>query len=442
MDEKALVYEFSRISGEANVEFHPEGFQEYAVDGKTPRIVVSPGTVGELSRILRLCHETWAAVIPWGGGTKISLGNIPRACDVVVRLDRFNRIVEHDDANLTATVEAGVRLADLQRTLGERRQFLAVDAPFPERSTIGGIVSTNTTGPRRLAYGGIRDLVIGIKAVLPTGEAIKGGGKVVKNVAGYDMCKLYVGSLGTVGIITEVTFKMAPLPEEEKTLIAWGPDSERAFQLVDLLLASKLLPSAVEVVNPAAANALCSPLGIPGITDSYAVLVAAAGFRESVDRHIRDLRRMAAEAGLAAEVLEEDQHQRVWDAVRNFGYEGAILSVKVSVPIAAVPAAFALLREAAEALPDVRILSHAASGILLVTATPADHALAEHYALRVQEEVRRLAGHAVVLSAPLELKAHLDVWGRPPSGIQLMRRLKEQFDPKGILNPGRFIDRL
>jgi glycolate oxidase FAD binding subunit len=170
--------------------------------------------------------------------------------------------------------------------------------------------------------------------------------------------------------------------------------------------------------------------------------VAAAGFRESVDRHIRDLRRMAAEAGLAAEVLEEDQHQRVWDAVRNFGYEGAILSVKVSVPIAAVPAAFALLREAAEALPDVRILSHAASGILLVTATPADHALAEHYALRVQEEVRRLAGHAVVLSAPLELKAHLDVWGRPPSGIQLMRRLKEQFDPKGILNPGRFIDRL
>lgn len=442
MDERALAQEFSAVAGEVNVEFHPEGFQAYAVDGKAPRIVVSPGTVEELSQILRLCHDAGAAVIPWGGGTKIWLGNIPRACDVVVRMERFNRIVEHDDANLTATVEAGVRLADLQRRLGERGQFLAIDAPLPERSTVGGIVATNTTGPKRLAYGGVRDLVIGIKAVLPTGEAIKGGGKVVKNVAGYDMCKLYVGSLGTVGIITEVTFKMAPLPEEGKTLVAWGSARDRAFRLVDLLLASKLLPSAVEVLNPAASETLLTPLDVPAVNHSYTVLVAAEGFREAVDRHIRDLRGMATEAGLSSDVLEGDRHQRVWDAVRNFGYEGTTLSVKVSVPIAAVPTAFALLSEAAEAPPDVRILSHAASGILLVTATPADHTLVEHYVLRVQEEAWRLAGHAVVLSAPLELKAHLDVWGRPPSGIHLMRRLKEQFDPKGILNPGRFVDRI
>ncbi|MDR7434021.1 MAG: FAD-binding oxidoreductase [Armatimonadota bacterium] len=442
MDYRALAREFSAIAGEAHVTFHPEGFQAYAIDGKTPQIAVSPGDVEELSRILRLCQDSGAAVIPWGGGTKISLGNIPRACDVVVRLDRLNRIVEHDDANLTATVEAGIRLSDLQRTLGQRGQFLAIDAPFPERSTIGGIVATNTTGPRRLAYGGVRDLVIGIKAALPSGEVIKGGGKVVKNVAGYDMCKLYVGSLGTVGIITEVTFKMAPLPEEGKTLVAWGAGRDRAFRLVDLLLASKLLPCAVEVMNPVVTGHALAPLDVQVTDHPYGVLIASEGFRESVDRHIRDLRSMAKEAGLSYDVLEDERHRRVWEAVRNFGYGGGGLSIKVAVPISATPAAFSVLEEVRGNLPELQVLSHAASGILLAVATPSDLGLAEEFARRVQEESRRLGGHAVILSAPVELKARLDVWGEPPAGIHLMRRLKEQFDPKGILNPGRFVDRI
>jgi len=226
----------------------------HAVDGLVPHIRCAPEDTSQLSAALRICGESGAAVIPWGGGTAMHWGNPPTHADVVVSLEHLNRLVEHDDANLTATVQAGMCVAPLQDLLAARRQFLAIDPPDPRHATIGGTVAANINGPRRLAYGGVRDLVIGMKMVLASGEQIKAGGKVVKNVAGYDMCKLFVGSLGTLGIITEVTFKMAPLPETFGTIMARGSLAQAA-QLIDALLASTLTPAAVTVVGGGVATA-------------------------------------------------------------------------------------------------------------------------------------------------------------------------------------------
>ncbi len=179
----------------------------HRIDGITPRLVTTPASAEQVGAVLSACSESQATVIPWGGGTAMALGNPPRRADVVIKLGKLNRVIEHDSANLTVTAQCGMTLNALHSSLAAQKQFVPIDAPFPACATLGGIVAANLNGPRRSFYGSVRDLVIGMKVVLASGEPIKAGGKVVKNVAGYDMCKLFVGSLGTLGIITEVTFE-------------------------------------------------------------------------------------------------------------------------------------------------------------------------------------------------------------------------------------------
>src|SRR3989454_10715790 len=275
-----------------------------AVAGLVPQIRCGPGDPSQLSAALRICGESGAAVIPGGGGRAMPGGTPPTHADVVVSLERLNRLVEHDDANLTATVQAGMSVAPLQDLLAPGRLCLGIDPPDPRHSTIGGTVAANINGPRRLAYGGVRDLVIGMKMVLASGEPIKAGGKVVKNVAGYDMCKLFVGSLGTLGIITEVTFKMAPLPETFRTIVARGSLAQAA-QLIDALWASALTPAAVTVVG----GDVATTAGLGAAEASIAVL--AEGFEEAVARHVRDIQTMAGQLRLATDMLDGDAHRWV-----------------------------------------------------------------------------------------------------------------------------------
>ena len=233
----------------ANLVSHESGvLTAHAVDGKTPALVCSPAAPEQVATVLLICAEAKAAVSPWGGGTMISVGNLPRETCVAMELTGMNRAIEHDHANLTVTVQSGITLAALREILSRRQQFLPFDAPRPAQTTIGGTVAVNINGPRRGCYGGIRDLVIGMKVALITGAQIKAGGKVVKNVAGYDMCKLFTGSLGTLGVITEVTVRVAPIAETTATIIASGSFDE-VVEFVDRLSQSPLLPAAVVLMN-------------------------------------------------------------------------------------------------------------------------------------------------------------------------------------------------
>jgi glycolate oxidase FAD binding subunit len=428
-----LTTALHRALGSGGVQLAPGALRACTVDGITPHVRIAPADVEQIAAALRLCAEHAAAVVPWGGGTAMHWGNVPRHADVALSLERLTELVEHDDANLTATVQAGVPLASLQESLGRRKQFLAVDAPRPQRATVGGIVAANTNGPRRMFYGSVRDLVIGMKVVLADGTPIKAGGKVVKNVAGYDMCKLFVGSLGTLGVITEATFKMAPEPETAKTVLARGSLAQAA-QLAREVFASPLIPAAVAIVH----GEVAVSAGFPG--ESVSVAVWAEGFDEAVSRHVRDVTNMAERGGMAADVLDGAAHLRLWEVLRDFGADGmAPAAVRVTVPPAAVMDVIAAVQQPQDGAP-ARFVAHAGAGTVWLTVT--DAASAPAWIARLTPMAAERHGHVVLGSAPPEVKRKLDVWGPPPPTLSLMKDLKSQFDPHGLLNPGRFVARL
>jgi glycolate oxidase FAD binding subunit len=391
----------------------------YSIDDKIPIIVCHARSEEEVSAVLRLCAESDAAVVPWGGGTFMKLGNLPRRLDVVLALDRLSRLIEHDDANLTATVEAGVTASAFQRALAERRQFLPVDPPRPERATLGGLAAANINGPRRGFYGGMRDLVIGMKMVLAGGERVKTGGKVVKNVAGYDLAKLFIGSLGTLGVVTELTFRVSPRPETAASFVAAGP-LERCARFAKQVSDSPLLPTAVVIA---------------GASDERECRAVAwvEGFEEALARHLRDLGAIAGRCGLAADALRDAAPEGLWQQICGFGWsEEGILS-RIVVPagtVGAVVAQFAAMNGSAGPM---RYMSHANAGTIWVL-----HPTVDSYA-KLAAIAREHGGNAIAAAAPAIVKQKLDVWGEPPPSLPLMQEIKRQFDPESILNPGRFI---
>src|SRR5919109_2258530 len=222
----------------------------YRVDGRAPWAVVIPGDVDQVGAVLALAHREGLAVVPWGGGTTMALGHPPERLDFVLSLARLNRVLAHEPADLTATVQAGITIAALSAGLGRRRQWWPLDPPLAAAATVGGVLATNTSGPKRLLYGTARDLLIGITVVHADGTISKAGGKVTKNVTGYDMMKLYTGSLGTLAVIAEATLKLRPLPPGQQLIWSTFASREAAAETAQRLLAEGLLPNAVELVNP------------------------------------------------------------------------------------------------------------------------------------------------------------------------------------------------
>jgi glycolate oxidase FAD binding subunit len=231
------------------VELGRAGTPMDAIAGIVPSFVFEPGDEQEASLILRNADRDGLSVIPAGGGTKVDWGNPPRRADVMLSTRRLNRVIEHAWADLTVTVQAGCTIANLQRTLAQHGQRLAVDPLWPERATIGGILSTNDSGALRLAYGALRDLIIGVTLVLADGTIASSGGKVVKNVAGYDLPKLVTGGLGTLGVITRVVFRLHPLPRNSRTLSISVPDAAAMQRVISAILSAQLAPAAVQARN-------------------------------------------------------------------------------------------------------------------------------------------------------------------------------------------------
>lgn len=400
-----------------------------AVDEKEPALICFPENGGQVSAALRICMESAAAVTPWGGGTAMRIGNLPRQVDVIVDLAKLNRVIEHDQANLTATVQSGITLAALQRTLASQKQFLPFDPPYSERSTVGGIVAANLNGPRRSCYGSVRDLVIGMKVALATGEHVKSGGKVVKNVAGYDMCKLFVGSMGTLGIITEVTLRMAPSPETAATFTGFG-NLPQLIELAAELAHSTLLPAAVVISNRQASA------GGEMARSGWKLAVWCEGFQETVARHISDIGSMAERIGVSSETSEDASHEKFWDEVRDFPLHAGRLVYRVTVPRASVAEILTTVQgwESADFSP--ALVGDPAAGVLWIAAAANQPAAARFATLTSLAAQHR--GYAIMFAAPDALKKDVDVWGPTPPAFFLMREIKQRFDPKGLLNSGRF----
>jgi len=414
-----LAQKLAAELGAGAIVANSERLAEYAVDGKLPALLCLPAHREQLGAALRLCAENQATVIPWGGGTAMAHGNPPRRVDVVLGTERLHRVIDHDHANLTVTVECGITLDRLQQQLAQERQFAPFEPPFAERATVGGTIAANLNGPRRSCYGSVRDLVIGMKVTLISGEQIKAGGKVVKNVAGYDMCKLFAGSLGTLGVITEATLRLAPLAESATTLIAGGT-FEQARRLAAAVEGSPLLPSAVF-------------LSQEKTPEKWRLAVRCEGLVEMVERCRRELAALAAEANASAELLNPAAQNEFWRAAQNLPLANSRLTFRVTVPRGEVFSCAEALRRR----PDSSIAADLPSGTIWLSCAPSRSALERFTELAALARARR--GHAIIFAAPGALKQGWEVWGESPPGFSLMRRIKREFDPQELLNPGRFL---
>ncbi len=435
-----LSHQLEHIVGGEHVLRSPSA--EYAVDGRMPRLVVFPADGEEVARIVRAIGEAGATVVPRGGGTKMTIGNIPHRAGVVLCLSRLNDIVEHDVDNLTVTVQAGLTLSELQKALALKGQFLPLDPPQAEKATVGGVVAANASGPKRLRYGSARDLVLGMGVVLADGQAIGMGGKTVKNVSGYDLDKLFIGSLGSLGLIVEVTLRLLPLPEETGTLLASFSRLSQATALAARILDSELLPVSMELLNGLAAGAASISTG-----DEYVLLFGLEGSPETVSRQVEQLATLCQEAE-AAEVrsLAGEEEGALWEAVRDL--LPAVLSPqaaagKASLPISEVDSFVKDVQDMAAAHGlAAHVQARAGLGLVYVVLSGEGSSAVEKL-VGACRQMGSLAvkpgGHWVLEAAPRPVKEQVEVWGPPRPEWALMQTLKARFDPQNVLNPGRFV---
>jgi glycolate oxidase FAD binding subunit len=448
LSDEALVQRLSGLVGPEHVVAGPPA-SSYAVDHQVPRAVVLPGSVEAVSAVMAFASAEGLKVVPRGSGTKMALGGIPERVDLVLTLSRLNGVVDYEPGDMTATFQAGVLLRDAQAVLGRNQQFIGLDPPYGDRATLGGIVATNSSGPRRLRYGASRDLVIALRVVHADGKVTRAGAKVVKNVTGYDLNKLYIGSLGTLGVIVEVTFRLHPVPPVEQTLVARFESVDAARQAVGRILDSPVVPSAVELFNAEASRRVADQAGVPWSGESYSLAVAIGSVRpEAVEAQLETVGRLCRDAGSAdARTLAGPGHDAFWRATQDFILGDGLRSVlKATVVPTKLAQAVRVGEEvAAQQGLGLGVVSEAGSGIVRYYLTGGS-ASPERFPQGVAEAVSRLRafageaeGNLVVLEAPLEVKKRVDVWGLAEKALPLMQRPKAEFDPQRILNPGRFV---
>ncbi|MFQ5872844.1 MAG: FAD-binding oxidoreductase [Dehalococcoidia bacterium] len=426
---------------------HPTGTASYTVDGRSPEAVVFPNTVEELSTLLSAAEGDGKAVVPWGAGTQMGLGNLAGRVGLVVGMSRLNRILEYEPADLTVIVEGGISLELLQSELAHNGQFLPLDPPCADDATVGGILASNASGPRRAYFGTARDRLIGIKVVHPNGDVTKGGGRVVKNVSGYDMNKLYTGSLGTLGVIVEAAFKIAPLFKEERTLLLSCPSLDAATRLALDIPKCGVQSLALELLDPRAAAVLSSQTGGRPALDGYTLAAELGGTPAAVDRQEKEVRALCERASVEVDAISEKENAAsIWNAIRDFGRgEGnpATMIVKnTCLPTGVVSLIEEILSVGQNEGITRAVLSNITSGVTYSYWWALDGSIGALKGVvdQLRTLARKFSGHAVVEVCPIELKEKIDVWGIEGSETYLMRRIKEQFDPKGTLNPGRFVD--
>ncbi len=385
---------------------------EYAVDGMMPLLVARPASQGDVAAVLKVASEAGAAVVPRGGGTLMALGMPPARYDVALDLRRLDALVEYEPADLTVTVEAGMEMDRLASTLRERGQMLPLGTFRDQSTTIGGVLATNLHSPGfRHMYGAARDLCIGMTVALSSGEIVKSGGRVVKNVAGYDMGKLHIGALGTLGVILQASFKVVPEPTASGGGIVRG-EREALEAKLGALLEARLALRSASLTREASEGA-------------WRLSVGFAGSEAAVERSQREFR---AIAGDSEENGPLDAVSRAYAAVQNDS-----VCVRATVPVAQAGALAQALADAGASVVSEPTLgsAHGSWGDA--------GAVDEKTIAALRRRAVEAGGALIIERAAVGLKRAVGVWGEPRGDFALMRRLKQQFDAAGTLNPGRYV---
>ena len=430
----------------------PAQLPKYSIDGHSPETVLLPNDAEQIEAALKVANEENWAVVPFGGGTRQHVGHSLERVDVVLSTERLNQIEAYDPGDLTISVQAGATVSNVRAACAQNRQLLPIET-FPA-STMGGALATASSGPLRTGFGGLRDFCIGISFVTGDGLSGRGGGRVVKNVAGYDLMKLMIGSFGTLGVITSANFKLFPLPPKTLTCLCHFETLGEAFKFRDWLLKSPLSPISVEFIGPEAAEYLKD--AEPRDPDDWAPETRLASEKRVWQIAVRfagsDRALARSRSELGSKVAQEiQQHNEVdfWNRLANF--EQRLTSrhhnpmiFQLEVPPAEAEKAITAAHESASEYNCVAaIVGRATLGSFIVGFIPLaiDPPAVTQFAGAASAFRGRLSKHssAVVLRCPREAKQHFDVWGSTPTDTVLMQKVKRALDPKGILNRGRFL---
>jgi glycolate oxidase FAD binding subunit len=391
-----------------------------AVAGVQPKLVIEPGTERELAEVLRLSNEVGLAVIPRGGGTKLGWGNPPARADLILSTARLTAIIEHAWADLTVSVEAGCTIQRLQETLAQHGQRLALDPLWAEKATVGGVLSTNDSGALRLRFGALRDLIIGATIALPDGTLASSGGKVVKNVAGYDLPKLVTGALGTLGVITRAVFRLHPLPRNTRSFSVSAADAQETQRFVLAVQNSKLAHTSLQS-HFSGDN--------PPVSD-----ILFEGTEAGLAAQEAQLRNLSTPASVSeATATRWSAREAFW----RFSDPQSAAIAKISILPANLACTIDLIERTANAHQIRWRALHYATGVGWLRLEGKPSSLRD--ALQtLRGELQGQSGSLVTLHRP-EKMAAFDTWGAAGDAFPLMRAVKQQLDPKNTLNPGRFV---
>jgi glycolate oxidase FAD binding subunit len=403
---------------------------EAACGGQVPLYWVLPNTVQELAAVMSLAHQHRWCVLVAGQGTKLGWGALGRDVELVISTQKLNGLIDHAVEDMTVTVEAGMRFADLQLLLAKHRQWLPLDPMYPAQATLGGILATKDAGSLRHRYGSLRDLCLGLHFVRSDGQTAKAGGRVVKNVAGYDLMKLFAGAHGTLGIVTEMTLRVYPLQSASQTILVTGT-ATAIDEITHELLQSTLTPVRMDIA-------------VKSQTETLTLLVQFQSLPESVSAQIERVQAMAQARSLTAVILtsdvdsSRDAESSPGDNLDNNPGNNSMLCQVGILSAQAVSSLVALRQIAADHSLIMYGKIHAGSGLgqLYLVGSEAG---AEAVLIKWRSQCEQCGGFLSVLEAPRSIKQNLDVWGYSGSALDAMRKLKEHFDPQGLLNPGRFV---
>jgi glycolate dehydrogenase FAD-binding subunit len=445
--------ELAAIVGEQNV--RQSGIERFIINGVVPASVVSPGSPEEVAAVLALANSKGLVVAPAGGFTKQDIGGVPERVDILLRTTRLHGVEHYDPGDLTISIHAGTPFAEALAQMAEHKQWVPYDAANLKTATVGGCLATGATGPLKHMAGGLRDYCIGVQFVIAEGKIAKGGGMVVKNVAGYDLMKLLAGSYGTIGVITRANFKVFPRPRQTRTFACSFGSLDQSLEFRTKILQSPLTPICLEIISPGAPEYLSDPTPVND-PDHYApnapvakasgewqVVLRAAGSDNVLARYAKEL------GSAVTRTLDGAAEAQFWAWVSDFEYSvlrrhrnAMVMYTHLSIQ-GVGPALKAFEKAALDYNFIPAVLGRAATGNLVATFVPfsVDPPSAMQYVNCVSAFRGMLptGSSAEVAHCPKEAKPHFDVWGTTPSDITMMRALKKAIDPNNILNRGRFI---
>ncbi len=449
---KNLYSRLKEVVGDSNLVIDLDQLKMNSVDGKRPKAIVFPSSIDEVSKIVSYANDNHFAIIPKGSGTKIGTGEIPKKVDIILSTNRLSRIIELDPDNLTVSFESGVKLGEIQKGLAEagRGYFIPLDPPFKEKATMGGIVATNSSGARRYLYGTVRDWLIGAKAVFPNGDIVSSGGKTVKNVSGYDLHKLLIGSFGSLGIICEMTFKIIPLPDNHASILIFFRNLNDLDRFSYEIIHSHYLPSSIEILNLMALKNIGHSMLLPE-GGNYLLAIGLEGISESVNRQLSEMVDFAKNNGSVDVItLHQKDYRTLWSEKGDF-YEDLrekpldfFLLKSNLLPSKCIKVMGAYEEISKESGINCSLICHPGSGIIYSFGYLNKMARVKREAFftmvrRFTSEVLKYEGNLVVQSSPLSIKRKISVWGELRDDYMVMSRLKKEIDPNGVLSPGRFI---